>query len=112
MVVLFLLCFNSMKVLLKRNTAPLPLGSSLLFQFHEGPIKTVRFKVACVIISGFNSMKVRLKQSRPAGLKSTSTSFQFHEGPIKTEQANTYNVDYMAFQFHEGPIKTLVRYFL
>ena len=27
---------------------------------------------------------------------------------LKHEQANTYNVDYMAFQFHEGPIKAEV----
>ena len=55
-------CFNSMKVRLKRyagdgNTAPLP-----LFQFHEGPIKTVSGQSPDIQRTSFNSMKVRLKR--------------------------------------------------
>ena len=59
-------------------------------------------------LSSFNSMKVRLKLT-PSVHCQMCPKFQFHKGPIKAEQANTYNVDYMAFQFHEGPIKTICR---
>ena len=53
--------FNSMKVRLKRNSFVCTLWKHYLFQFHEGPIKTLlsrrqQFQIRC-----FNSMKVRLK---------------------------------------------------
>ena len=55
-----------------------------MFQFHEGPIKTVMANLILNAVSSFNSMKVRLKQSlnRKIGW---SILFQFHEGPIKTK---------------------------
>ena len=56
-------------------------------------------------VNKFKSIKVRLKLT-PSIHCQMCPKFQFHKGPIKAEQANTYNVDYMAFQFHEGPIKT------
>ena len=53
--------FNSMKVRLKHNK-PQMSTILLMFQFHEGPIKTTK-----------NSTYRYIK-----------TMFQFHEGPIKT----------------------------
>ena len=32
-----------------------------LFQFHEGPIKTLLLNLVSVMLACFNSMKVRLK---------------------------------------------------
>ena len=59
---LLLLCFNSMKVRLKRaNTKTRP-NKKNLFQFHEGPIKTLKTITMLLILP----------------------MFQFHEGPIKT----------------------------
>ena len=37
------------------------LSNLSLFQFHEGPIKTVITKVLVKLFLSFNSMKVRLK---------------------------------------------------
>ena len=39
-------------------------GFSILFQFHEGPIKTSCRRRRCVCGTSFNSMKVRLKRVR------------------------------------------------
>ena len=76
------LSFNSMKVRLKQdneyfyidfNTFQFHEGpiktvrsaidnvSGKVFQFHEGPIKTVRTKFGGLSVPRFNSMKVRLK---------------------------------------------------
>ena len=33
----------------------------IVFQFHEGPIKTEQIKREPILHNGFNSMKVRLK---------------------------------------------------
>ena len=60
------------------------LSDSNMFQFHEGPIKT---------ISEVNNPFV-------------FSEFQFHEGPIKTAIQVFPLVIYSLFQFHEGPIKT------
>ena len=60
-VVSYLLGFNSMKVRLKRKARLKP-NAGKVFQFHEGPIKTVRLRNACQLGKlRFNSMKVRLK---------------------------------------------------
>ena len=57
----------------------------LLFQFHEGPIKTT----LTITLSLLNIV------------------FQFHEGPIKTLGLLHLAVrNPSEFQFHEGPIKT------
>ena len=53
--------FNSMKVRLK-HTTPTANALILLFQFHEGPIKTLRPNTLRVGVRSFNSMKVRLKR--------------------------------------------------
>ena len=54
-----------------------------LFQFHEGPIKTLTLSAVVLLCSRFNSMKVRLKPEK-AKLDQLVQQFQFHEGPIKT----------------------------
>ena len=54
-------CFNSMKVRLK-PFKPSVLFAHILFQFHEGPIKTFD----------------------PVSAGASFLTFQFHEGPIKT----------------------------
>ena len=60
-----------------------------MFQFHEGPIKTVGgVGPSARGLQCFNSMKVRLKQSYKLGELQNSL-FQFHEGPIKTRRERT-----------------------
>ena len=76
-----------------------------MFQFHEGPIKTLFCALVAYYQRSFNSMKVRLKQS--CSLKIMMCIwFQFHEGPIKTCWFIRFQDDNQSFQFHEGPIKT------
>ena len=58
-----------------------------MFQFHEGPIKTLTPLAVVLLCSRFNSMKVRLKQTLPK-LVVFRALFQFHEGPIKTTCQN------------------------
>ena len=53
-----------MKVRLKRPFAAYPRYFKALFQFHEGPIKTIKLTSFEVVKGGFNSMKVRLKLKR------------------------------------------------
>ena len=56
----------------------------MMFQFHEGPIKTSRNTAGkSLMVSCFNSMKVRLKR-RCTLQQDLAVQFQFHEGPIKT----------------------------
>ena len=57
----------------------------LLFQFHEGPIKTTELEKNFGHRPCFNSMKVRLKPYGSADA-SHAAAFQFHEGPIKTRR--------------------------
>ena len=59
--------------------------SKLLFQFHEGPIKTAESTPNQISRTSFNSMKVRLKLNKPTIMNQCFFMFQFHEGPIKTE---------------------------
>ena len=55
-----------------------------MFQFHEGPIKTmISFASSAIVSRCFNSMKVRLKPFARV-CKYAAELFQFHEGPIKT----------------------------
>ena len=58
--------------------------NNILFQFHEGPIKTHH-----------HLQRLRL-----------AAEFQFHEGPIKTGGGKFDFEVREQFQFHEGPIKT------
>ena len=76
-------CFNSMKVRLKRFTPSL----------------------RAMVIQCFNSMKVRLKRDVQGSFR-IITEFQFHEGPIKTAIFKRMTFYRSLFQFHEGPIKT------
>ena len=74
--------FNSMKVRLKPPGTPFNYTTNL-FQFHEGPIKTLLIMPLILLLLSFNSMKVRLKPcTRVVPL--LRMRFQFHEGPIKT----------------------------
>ena len=57
----------------------------MLFQFHEGPIKT---------------------DGHVYPQYTNIVMFQFHEGPIKTSKTTTMRLNLPMFQFHEGPIKT------
>ena len=52
------------------------------FQFHEGPIKAHHSRHRTQPRQRFNSMKVRLKPSA-AIVSRLDFLFQFHEGPIK-----------------------------
>ena len=79
-----LTCFNSMKVRLKLGNVLLHADALPVFQFHEGPIKTLCKK----------------------GLVKYSVTFQFHEGPIKTDTFLGVVPTSQLFPFHEGPIKT------
>ena len=56
----------------------------IMFQFHEGPIKTNLLLTLKSTLYCFNSMKVRLKHAYGSADASHSSAFQFHEGPIKT----------------------------
>ena len=75
-----------MKVRLKHS---LVLGNFFtpVFQFHEGPIKTLNSFVVQNILH----------------------MFQFHEGPIKTPRLWWLLPFRKLFQFHEGPIKTMLQ---
>ena len=97
-------CFNSMKVRLKPVRAIFTRRTILFqfhegpiktveictrhslrcwFQFHEGPIKTTSYRLHQQVGVGFNSMKVRLKHNKQV-MSVIMLRFQFHEGPIKT----------------------------
>ena len=78
-----MLSFNSMKVRLKLVTDNVH-NATVLFQFHEGPIKTLLSAISRNLLPGFNSMKVRLKHGDTKLRCTTTHTFQFHEGPIKT----------------------------
>ena len=52
-----------MKVRLKRELRPVFAIVCALFQFHEGPIKTLSLCLTRQSVQCFNSMKVRLKLS-------------------------------------------------
>ena len=55
------------------------------FQFHEGPIKTMQLiDSSHAALMSFNSMKVRLKLDNSEKDFLRDKLFQFHEGPIKT----------------------------
>ena len=54
--------FNSMKVRLKLGNVLLHADALPVFQFHEGPIKTMLVTVILPPCLCFNSMKVRLKR--------------------------------------------------
>ena len=62
----------------------------MLFQFHEGPIKTSLPAPDTGYFGSFNSMKVRLKHILSQHL-GPQIEFQFHEGPIKTLVASVDN---------------------
>ena len=81
------------------------LKTLLMFQFHEGPIKTLLKRQQDWSEKSFNSMKVRLKR-KVSGVISAVILFQFHEGPIKTLPLALPRFSLFWFQFHEGPIKT------
>ena len=55
-----LVSFNSMKVRLKQQANTYNVDY-MRFQFHEGPIKTLRVNFSLIFLYCFNSMKVRLK---------------------------------------------------
>ena len=64
-----------------------------MFQFHEGPIKTIEREKFDISFQGFNSMKVRLKPFL-AMLNRLIAMFQFHEGPIKTHNHHEHGAKY------------------
>ena len=75
--------FNSMKVRLKHSCEISRVYTRILFQFHEGPIKTKSCMSCRRSLICFNSMKVRLKLEKSEN-EARGSAFQFHEGPIKT----------------------------
>ena len=88
--------FNSMKVRLKRNWLRQSHPLIQMFQFHEGPIKTLRPLWVLSLLTCFNSMKVRLKPKKDNNT-AIFKEFQFHEGPIKTLRPNTLRVGVRSF---------------
>ena len=76
-----------MKVRLKPDSIN-AFGANVVFQFHEGPIKTKRYKPLCVVIIGFNSMKVRLKPLTPKVEMTNYLGFNSMKVRLKRRAAN------------------------
>ena len=94
-----------MKVRLKPALRIWRLPNLSLFQFHEGPIKTLVglrmiFSNLC-----FNSMKVRLKRTLVMVILLRVLCFNSMKVRLKPLAAR-YETGLTMFQFHEGPIKT------
>ena len=78
-----------------------------LFQFHEGPIKTIAKLYPRSLVSSFNSMKVRLKQLDQLVKQGELTGFNSMKVRLKQVDNSFTDLRVIRFQFHEGPIKTL-----
>ena len=76
-----------------------------MFQFHEGPIKTLLANSRNNHLYCFNSMKVRLKQNVAEGIKAQNDCFNSMKVRLKLKIGFTMMTK-AQFQFHEGPIKT------
>ena len=120
--------FNSIQVQLKEGAIFPPCRRCKQFQFHIGPIKSLKINVLVFNVSGFNSIQVQLKanfwtvigqpnrrfNSIQVQLKVHRTCsafwrpppFQFHIGPIKSFQKFIFVKNLIKFQFHIGPIKS------
>ena len=82
-----------------------PLAASP-FQFHEGPIKTqIDLPLKSITLNRFNSMKVRLKHHYKSPSRAWAPSFNSMKVRLKLVPPLT-QVTGRKFQFHEGPIKT------
>ena len=83
------------------------IGVVVIFQFHNGTIKTITSFARILTMSNFNSIMVRLRQ--PAQLyPHRQRPFQFHNGTIKTYNELRQDTNDVQFQFHNGTIKTLL----
>ena len=103
--------------------------SSLLFQFHKGAIRTIRWKHSSLLQLYFNSIKVRLERSIrycPYVYRVNFNSIKVrlehwatcrtrtcdpYFNSIKVRLEHTYPIEselILKFQFHKGAIRTYV----
>ena len=75
------------------------------FQFHDGTIKTSLYIEYHLSDSYFNSIMVQLKHQNHWWVVKWKW-FQFHNGTIKTLELHTTLITSIIFQFHNGTIKT------
>ena len=77
-----------------------------LFQFHEGPIKTLGKSRIKLLQQRFNSMKVRLKRKCVTAVLTPLLCFNSMKVRLKLDCSGFF-FSCPVFQFHEGPIKTI-----
>ena len=98
--------FNSIKVRLKQK---LEMISSyfVLFQFHKGTIKTIKYQFCHNAVQHFNSIKVRLKLAVATGIIIPMQYFNSIKVRLKHSSFLGSLSKAFSFQFHKGTIKTI-----
>ena len=98
--------FAPVKVRLKLDFTYLTAGSSDIFQFHKGTIKTHQKNIVPLVAAAFQFHKGTIKTLGVYRYLVDIIYFNSIKVRLKRGSAPAYVAKYVKFQFHKGTIKT------